>query len=336
MADQMQLKRLLASVEEQDWCITWNKWREENENIAIDLSKADLGGINLRFANLSKANLTQADLSGTDLEKADLRQANFEHANLEKANLTRCYLTDTLFKKANLYGANLSYSKVAGSDFCDANLSLAILKDVKFLDDYRIFDENKLSLSRANLSSVDLSGAILNRLNLSGADLRGACLIRSELCGVNLSGARLFEANLKSANLALANLDGAFLSGCLNYRLDNNSIRLTKFAPRAADPYSVLRRTYTGIMFTLVLIFTLMALAPFAFKAISYSFIGKFQNEYMSVNCDNPSSIDLTCERTLSIVLGFTEESESRWLGVAVAILVLVYNVTRYIVTLGV
>ena len=48
----------------------WNKWREENVNVQVDLSKADLAGANLEGADLSGANLEETDLSGTKLKDA--------------------------------------------------------------------------------------------------------------------------------------------------------------------------------------------------------------------------------------------------------------------------
>lgn len=53
MANQQQVVMLLRSVSE------WNKWRSENPDVKVDLSKA-----NLRGAYLSKANLRGANLSG--------------------------------------------------------------------------------------------------------------------------------------------------------------------------------------------------------------------------------------------------------------------------------
>jgi hypothetical protein len=48
----------------------WNKWREENPDVRIDLS-----GANLKRANLSGADLSGAYLSGAYLTGADLLRA---------------------------------------------------------------------------------------------------------------------------------------------------------------------------------------------------------------------------------------------------------------------
>jgi hypothetical protein len=63
-----------------------------------------------------------------------------------------------------------------------------------------------------NLSGADLSGANLSGADLSGANLSGANLFRANLSGANLSGANLFRADLSGANLFRVNLSGADLS----------------------------------------------------------------------------------------------------------------------------
>ncbi len=51
MADEKQLEILKRGVD------AWNRWREKNYGLSIDLSGADLRDANLRGADLSGANL---------------------------------------------------------------------------------------------------------------------------------------------------------------------------------------------------------------------------------------------------------------------------------------
>ena len=51
MANEEQLAILKKGVK------AWNKWREENPDKKVDLSKANLGFSNLKGANLREANL---------------------------------------------------------------------------------------------------------------------------------------------------------------------------------------------------------------------------------------------------------------------------------------
>jgi uncharacterized protein YjbI with pentapeptide repeats len=167
MANEEQLSILKQGVE------VWNKWRDENRTVEIDLSRAHLIKVDLTEANFSEANLSEADLSEANLSRAEFRQANLEQANLSGAILSDAYL-----------GA--------------AHLSGAILRGASC---------SKASLSKADLSRVDLS-----RANLERADLRGA-ILQAILFQTNLSLENLFEADLRRATLLEADLGGTHLDG---------------------------------------------------------------------------------------------------------------------------
>jgi hypothetical protein len=92
----------------------WNKWRCENSGVIIDLSSANLYQADLSFANLYQANLYQANLY----------QANLTGANLIWSNLTWANLTWT-----NLTWANLFMSRIIRTNFNNANLTGACIKD---------------------------------------------------------------------------------------------------------------------------------------------------------------------------------------------------------------
>ncbi|ARD43801.1 hypothetical protein [Colwellia sp. PAMC 21821] len=66
-----------------------------------------------------------------------------------------------------------------------------------------------------------------------------------------------------------------------SYRLDDNSIRGTRFSPDSNDPYSLLRRKYTGFNFLLLSFLTLIALVPYVIKALVFSFIGKQESKVL-------------------------------------------------------
>jgi uncharacterized protein YjbI with pentapeptide repeats len=57
MADNNQIAILSQDVE------AWNKWREENPDVLIDLNNAKLMHMNLENANLAEADLEKANLS---------------------------------------------------------------------------------------------------------------------------------------------------------------------------------------------------------------------------------------------------------------------------------
>ena len=117
MANEEQLAILRQGVE------VWNKWREENPDIKIDLTeailhRAELNDVSFYLANLSGAELTEAslrnaDLGGTNLSNANLRGADIRWANISEANLSG----------AKLNGANLVGSNLSETHFEDADLT---------------------------------------------------------------------------------------------------------------------------------------------------------------------------------------------------------------------
>ncbi len=151
MAEQLHLKLLC-----EDSIQTWNKWREENPNIQVDLSQANLRHTNLLSANLSQVNLLAANLSQANLSQANLIQTNLIVADLREADLRGANLRVADLREANLRKANLSGGDLRGAD-----------------------------LSRADLNGADLRGADLMGANLSYTNLCGSDISRANITGIN-------------------------------------------------------------------------------------------------------------------------------------------------------
>ena len=73
------------------------QWSKNHKDEVLNLSHADLRGVNLQGAHLERANLRGAILLGVNLKGANLRGANLWGAYLKEADL----------RGANLRGANL-------------------------------------------------------------------------------------------------------------------------------------------------------------------------------------------------------------------------------------
>ena len=86
------------------------EWRNANQGVQLDLSRAKLMRANLEGANLEGANLVRAKLMRANLEDANLEGANLENADFESANL----------KGANLKGANTYHAKFEGATLVGA------------------------------------------------------------------------------------------------------------------------------------------------------------------------------------------------------------------------
>lgn len=147
MANEEQLKRLLAGME------GWNKWREENPDIRIDLKGADL-----RKANLSRADLNNAYFSQADLREANLSDANLKRTNLVEADLTKADLSGAYLVEADLRGANLRKADFIGTRLNKADLSGTVLIWACLLE---------ADLRATNLKAAGLGGTVLGIIDLS-------------------------------------------------------------------------------------------------------------------------------------------------------------------------
>ena len=105
----------------------WNAWRKENSDIRADLTKANLGGKDLREANFSDVNLRGADLRNANFNGADLRGAAFIEADLRRADLRGADLRGAHFKRAKLGGAKLSGADLDSATLVDVDLTGADL-----------------------------------------------------------------------------------------------------------------------------------------------------------------------------------------------------------------
>ncbi len=139
----------------------FNEWRAEFLITSVNLSKADLAGM-----DLSRANLSEVNLEFTDLSDARLTAAVMSSADLSGANLTDADLSEANMVTANLSDATLRWSNLSGADLFRADLR------------------------RADMSGATLTGARLVGANLDGADLTSANLIGADPSGANLVGAK--------------------------------------------------------------------------------------------------------------------------------------------------
>ena len=91
----------------------------------LDLSYADLRGMNLRGVDLYSTNLTGANLSGADLRNANLEctklsGTDLSYANLKNANLSGVDLSETDLKNVDLTNADLDYKYMTSEDYIES------------------------------------------------------------------------------------------------------------------------------------------------------------------------------------------------------------------------
>jgi len=115
--------------------------RHDTSDHPVDLSFANLAGLNLISANLAGANLTGVNLQGTLLTNAKLANAILAVADLTDARLSSADLTC-----ADLFGANLTRTTLSSANLTRADL-------------------------RANLTGTNLDNANLTGANLGDSDM---------------------------------------------------------------------------------------------------------------------------------------------------------------------
>ena len=152
MANQKQLRILTKQGVE-----AWNKWRNSNRDVKVDL----------RYANLYSADLISANLNNANLYSADLISAKLNNVNLEDA-----YLTDADLNNANLTDADLSGAILRRTILNAANLSGVILRRAKLVN----ANLNNAKLVNANLNNAYLGRSQALGTNFDGATLTGACI----------------------------------------------------------------------------------------------------------------------------------------------------------------
>jgi uncharacterized protein YjbI with pentapeptide repeats len=195
MADPKQLEILKSGVE------NWNRFRNENPHLIIDLSKADLITTDLSDAYLSRLNLTGANfsrlnLTGANFSRAELFDVDFSEADLSGVNFSETELYDVNFSRANLFIANLVGAIFSRANLIGANFNGAILFSTIFLHS---------SLSEASFLSAKLRNTIFTETDLSKTEQLESCQFFGE-CYID------YHTLKKSCNLPVNFLRGCGLS----------------------------------------------------------------------------------------------------------------------------
>jgi hypothetical protein len=190
------------------------KWRQANPDKLLNLSDADLSGVNLRGANLKRADLTGANLQGADLIGTQFAEAELTRADLRGAKLVKADLYKTKLFKATLADADCSGAYFRRADLTQADLTNANLTKADLIE----ADLTNSSIKNANLIGADLSGA-----TMIGVDVRGVTIGWTKLCQLNLTQLVGFEQikhigpstlGIDTALLSHAKIEPEFLQGC--------------------------------------------------------------------------------------------------------------------------
>ncbi|HRQ73569.1 MAG TPA: pentapeptide repeat-containing protein [Phycisphaerales bacterium] len=322
----------------------------------VHLAGVSLGYTNCRYIRLQRA----------ILDNASLYKCNFDHASLNAASLKHAWCEYTTFTHACLNSAQLQNAGLEQADLCDAQLQnvrldnaklegakarraqmySATMTDAIVWADLEGADLSEAHLQRANLDGGRLTNCILSNADLTNAKLSGAHLNGAYLDGACLRNATLTRAKLNMAYLRHANLDGADVRGASGLLLDENQEDRLLIEPAAKDPWSVLRRTYTGPRFFVHLLMLIAFLLPFAACTIHLSALSDAHRAIQSAIANasdlNGSSMQIQMNSILAgfeashrpvhailVLVGWTDG----WLYCLLTITLVAYNVMRYYLT---
>jgi len=162
------------------------------QRATLDVSNADLSGVDLSGTTLVNCNLSGAKLSAASLQDSNFRRAIFSEALLDSANLTRANLSAATFDGTNLRGANLFQADLSNAEFHGANLDFANLR--------------RANLDGAKFSAIDLKqvrGLTLGQVLTVNADIgtiwpshtRSGHSLRVRAVSVSLNGKTLISAS---------------------------------------------------------------------------------------------------------------------------------------------
>jgi uncharacterized protein YjbI with pentapeptide repeats len=162
----------------QGWQATWSRLRPGSKFEPLDLTGANLSGMDLSWTHLGGA-----DLTGANLDEAQLRDAFMTNARLDRASLQgtvgKAVLNDARFVGATIR-ANLVESELYRADFTNADLSQSNLSWCKM---------RRSILNGANLFRTQFQEAELPYASLRGAKCERMQLVNTVLAGADLSGA---------------------------------------------------------------------------------------------------------------------------------------------------
>lgn len=237
------------------------------------------------------------------------------------------HLEHAVLTGVHLEGAELSEAHLEGADLADTHLEQANLMYAY--------------LEYANLVGVHLEHANLTLGNLQHADVKSAHLEHADLSEANLEHARVREAGFDRADVRRAE----------GLRFDRNRVEGISIEGDAPDPWSVLRRKYTGPWFFVHLLLLGVFFAPYAGHALYLTTQSRYQEwfveEYNRLEAKLPD---------VEVLRGYHEELERRfrdelerrpawwlllglhkgWLPFALAMVVIAYNAIRGYLTLRV
>jgi uncharacterized protein YjbI with pentapeptide repeats len=196
-------------------------------------------------------------------------------------------------------------------------------------------------LSYINLQYTDLQAAHLEKTNLSSTNLAHSLLAATMFTGAYLSHTNLEEAFLKDADFSNVdlqysnfhnsilydtNFNGADIRNSYGIVFDESKINKTHFDSEPTDPWSRLRKEYSGTKFFIHLILLVTFFLPFIVKIPLLTFISNMTNQ--SAQLIRPIAVPMQ-PAFLSLINYPNENTFTVWIFFGFTLVMILYNVLR-------
>ncbi len=247
-----------------------------------------------------------------------------------RLHLEWAHLSHTHFEYVDLMGAHLEYAILDGIALEHAQLDWAKLVHARL---------DQAKLAHASLGATDLKHASLFDARIDNADLYGA----------NLECTDLRSARLERTNICRVNLDHANMRRAKGILFDDNAVQRLDIEGNANDPWSILRRKYTGPMFFVHLLLVIAFVLPYAAKVFALTVTGRTHaamRASLEAGAEAPAGAEMvrawleqfdaahTQAHAWYVLLGGAQPLW--WLFVPSALAILAYNALRGFLTLKV
>lgn len=245
------------------------------------------------------------------------------------SEISRFRVTNTSLRELDLQGVDLSEIDFHNCDLSGANLKGAILMGSTWTKcKFGLTDLSEAQMQGARFES----GCVLEGAILSNSVATRAKFVASDFHNATLIGAAFDQVDFGNSRLANTDLTGASLNNATNFVLDRAVVRFTEFSATTSDPWSVLRRTYTGPRFVLnfallvTVVLTLVA-KTFAYQVLVLIEAAPALSAGVDAYCLRHECEDV---RISDVLLGFRD-------GAAFFVISgLIYNLFRFVLTFGV
>lgn len=221
------------------------------------------------------------------------------------------------FKSAVLNGGRTKITDLNYKDFSESHLRVLIFRKIRIY--HSKFHKAHLQNIRF-LGCDDVTGCDFSECKFTNVLFKPA--IPEEITGL-LSNL----AKTRRVRLIKCNLEKADLRGAAGFELDDCYIAGARLAKDFSDPWSVLRRTYTGFRAFVVLLLLIAFFLPYAIEAMSWITLNKLEQA--------PKVRDFLCDKGCSetrvgvLLVAYYDGLRS----FTTAILLIVYNIMRAYLT---